>query len=259
MRKGIRKVFARLELKIKSDKEIKYQMASLFHGVLMEHIDTQYAEFLHKSEIHPYTSHLEQQNSEWMWIVTTLNDEAYKFIIEESLLKLETFTIENKGIQVKIIDKKLTQKDNDELVRGFYQGEYPKYIEIQALTPMSFKQKGRYNFFPDIRLIYQSIMNKFDRISDDQMFDEDILEYLIEHTFISSYNIKSMNFYIEGVKIPGWTGKIKLKLNGSQTMINFGNILFGFGEYSGIGIKTSIGMGAIKIIRRGEDHDRGAN
>lgn len=252
-------MFARLELKIKSDKEINYQMASLFHGVLMECIDTKYAEFLHKSEIHPYTSHLEMKNSEWLWVVTTLNKEAYGYIIEGALLRLESFTIENKDIQVKIVGKKITTKDNNELVRKFYQAEYSKYIEIQALTPMSFKQKSRYNFFPDVRLIYQSIMNKFDRVSDDQMFDEDVLEYLIEHTFISRYNVKSMSFYMEGVKIPGWIGVIKLKLNGSQTMINFGNILFEFSEYSGIGIKTSIGMGAVKIIRKEEDHDRGAN
>lgn len=252
-------MFTRLELKIKSDKEIKYQMASLFHGVLMECIDTQYAEYLHKSEIHPYTSHLEFKNNEWLWIITTLNEEAYKYIIEDTLIKIDAFTIENKDIQVKIVDKRIIQKDSNELVRQFYNGEYSKYIEIQVLTPMSFRQKGRYNFFPDIRLIYQSIMNKFDKIADNQMFDDEILEYLIEHTFISNYNIKSMNFYIEGIKIPGWTGKITLKLNGPQTMINFGNVLFEFSEFSGIGIKSSIGMGAVKIVRKEEVHDRRTN
>lgn len=40
-------------------------------------------------------------------------------------------------------------------------------------------------------------------------------------------------------------GKITIKIRGTQTMTNFANMLFKFGNYSGVGIKTSIGMGAI--------------
>lgn len=248
-------MFAKIELKLKCEKEIRHQMASLFHGVLMECIDTGYAEYLHRSETHPYSSHLELRGEEWFWVVSTLNEEAYKYIIEEKLSKLTEFKIENKEMQVQVLEKKITKRDSDELEKKFYQENCSRYVELQILTPMSFKQRGRYVFAPDVRLIYQSLINKYDKISDGEMFDEDTLEYLIEHTFIANYNIRSMNFYMEGVKIPGFIGKLILKINGAQTMVNFGNILFEFGEYSGIGIKSSIGMGAVKIIRKGEKHD----
>lgn len=40
-------------------------------------------------------------------------------------------------------------------------------------------------------------------------------------------------------------------------MANFVNMLFEFGEYSGVGIKTSLGMGYMKIINEGEENDNG--
>ena len=45
--------------------------------------------------------------------------------------------------------------------------------------------------------------------------------------------------------------KITIKLHGTDTMANFVNMLFEFGEYSGVGIKTSLGMGYMKIINEG--------
>ena len=39
---------------------------------------------------------------------------------------------------------------------------------------------------------------------------------------------------------------------GTKTMTNFANMLFEFGEYSGVGIKTALGMGCIKKL-----NDRG--
>ena len=56
---------------------------------------------------------------------------------------------------------------------------------------------------------------------------------------------------MEKVKIPAFIGKITIKLTGTKTMTNFANMLFEFGEYSGIGIKTSLGMGCIKLNERG--------
>ncbi len=52
-------MLARLELRLKSAGEIVYQMSSLFHGALMELLPEAYADYLHVSQLHPYTQHLE--------------------------------------------------------------------------------------------------------------------------------------------------------------------------------------------------------
>ena len=80
------------------------------------------------------------------------------------------------------------------------------------------------------------------------MTDADTLESLEEGAEIIRYDLKSVKFPIEKVRIPAFIGKITIKMKGTQTMTNFAHMLFEFGEFSGVGIKTSLGMGCIKIM-----------
>ena len=52
-------MLGKLELKLKSKDKLGYQMSSLFHGALMELLPERYADYLHTSQLHPYTQHLE--------------------------------------------------------------------------------------------------------------------------------------------------------------------------------------------------------
>lgn len=47
----------KMELKLSCDGELVYQMASLFHGALMELLPEEYASLLHMSQLHPYVQH----------------------------------------------------------------------------------------------------------------------------------------------------------------------------------------------------------
>ena len=96
-------------------------------------------------------------------------------------------------------------------------------------------------------------MNKYDASNcDEQIYDEETLKQLMDNTALSRYELRSSIFNMEGIRIPAFTGRITLKVTGPQTMSDFANMLFCFGSYSGIGIKTSLGMGAINILEEGE-------
>jgi CRISPR-associated endoribonuclease Cas6 len=71
-------MLAKLELKLKCEKELTYQMSSLFHGALMELLPEKYADYLHISSLHPYAQHLECREGNWCWVITGLNKEAGK-------------------------------------------------------------------------------------------------------------------------------------------------------------------------------------
>lgn len=73
---------------------------------------------------------------------------------------------------------------------------------------------------------------------------------LCDYAKIIRYNLRSVSFSLEGVKIPAFMGDITIKMNGTQTMANFARMLFLFGTYAGVGIKTSLGMGSIQLIQR---------
>lgn len=248
---------SRLDMTLSGAEQLNYQMASLFHGALMEMLPEAYVAELHESMLHPYTQHLEMRDHQWHWVVTTLNDQAKDLIIDQTLAQKNQVDIKKHELVVGIAEKKMSELTDKELSSQFYQEDAPRTISLQFLTPTAFKIDGRYVFYPDIRSIYLSLMNKYDAASKaGSMKDEDALELLCRNTSLFRYDLRSTLFSMEGVKIPSFVGKITFRMHGAQTMTNLAQMLFRFGEYSGIGIKTALGMGAVKLLSEEEMRGR---
>ena len=81
-----------------------------------------------------------------------------------------------------------------------------------------------------------------------EMMDEETLIQLEENSEIIRYRLKSIPFPMEGINVPGFTGSIRVKFSGTDTMMRYIRLLLRFGEYSGVGIKTAMGMGAIGLL-----------
>ncbi len=244
-------MLARLTMRLKSDGALNLQMASLFQGALMEMLPSEYAESLHISQLHPYTQYLYREKEVFYWVVNCLNKEACHLIIEQCLNHCDQIEIKKHDLHVQLLDKELKIITYEELSQLFYQEDSNRYFHLQFLTPTAFKQLGSYVFFPDIRLIYRSLMTKYDAaVQAETMFDEDTLEQLADSSEITAYRLKSVNFHLEGVRINSFVGELTIRIHGPQTMVNFANMLFEFGYFSGVGIKTGIGMGAMQLERR---------
>ncbi len=242
-------MFAKLELKLTGESEISYQMASAFHGALMELLPQEYGGKLHESRLHPYTQHLERRPDGWYWIVTALEDKAADLILQKALFPLGELLIRQHDAGFVIEKKNYFELSEKELARAFYEGENNRYISLRFLTPTAFKQNGRYLNYPDIRCLFGNLMNKYDAcMPGESMKDEDTLEALVQNTAVSRYQLRSTAFSLEGIRIPAFIGEMTLRIGGTQTMANFANMLMQFGTYSGIGIKTALGMGAIELV-----------
>lgn len=242
-------MIGKLELKLKSQAELAYPMSSLFHGVLMELLPAEYAEVLHISQLHPYAQHLAYRDGDWYWVVCCLNEESVQKIIRDTLWDLKKIHIKKNDQDVTIVQKQYTETSTKDLMESFYSEDKDSYIQIHFISPTAFKQQGKYVFYPNLHCIFQSLMNKYDVAAvKESMTDADTLESLEEGAEIIRYDLKSVKFPIEKVRIPAFIGKITIKMKGTQTMTNFAHMLFEFGEFSGVGIKTSLGMGCIKIM-----------
>ena len=225
-------------------------MASTFHGALMEMLPSDYAEELHESKLHPYTQHLEHKNDSWYWVVTALNEKASSIILKDTLLRAEGINLKKHESYIEIEQKSYQELSETELAKAFYGEDNGKYLSVRFVTPTAFKQNGHYLNYPDIRSIYGNLMNKYDASAEqDSMRDEETLEQLVQSTIVARYRLHSTVFCLEGIRIPAFAGEMTLRIGGNRTMCNFVRMLFRFGEYSGIGIKTSLGMGAIKLVR----------
>lgn len=235
-------------------KEIDYRKSSVLHGVLMERLDTAYVEFLHNQQLHPYSQYVTSTEAGPVWNIHTLNREAYENIILRFLDGPKTFTLRHNKQEVSIKSHQIKTLEKSELLETFYHEQASNNFELEFLTPTAFKQNGHYMILPDIRLLSQNLMMKYSASSETvNMTDEEALEQIVSHTFITRHRIQSRSFPIEGAKVSGFTGHVTFRCKGTETMSRYLRLLLSFGEFSGIGIKSSVGMGAIRLRRDEND------
>lgn len=245
-------MLAELRMKLEtSEPDFGYYQSSNLQGILMEQISRDYAEQMHEQRLKPYSQHLEMDTNEW--VVKTCTQESYQeIILPLSNPAFTQFKIEKKDMQIKILEKSVKTIPRKELLDEFYSNTCSHYLNLEFLTPVSFKSNGRYMIMPEIRYIYQSLMKKYSAATDMDMYDEETLEQLSGSSRIVWYRLKSTFFPVEGVKIPSFKGELNIKIDGTDTMAKYARLLARFGEYSGVGIKTAMGMGALRIKERGK-------
>ncbi|MCR5021641.1 CRISPR-associated endoribonuclease Cas6 [Ruminococcus sp.] len=245
-----------LKIKFESDDSLKpnNSLASVFQGVLMEKIDTAYADELHISRAHQYSQYIAGEDGCVVWNINALDDQSADNIIK--VLNSDTFDkaeLKSKDITLNVVSKELDTLSYDDLLNEYYlDGKSARYITIRTITPTAFKSNGKYVIFPSSKLILNSIAKRYDAFSGStSILDDQLSDYIEENTDIVEYDLRSVKFSLEGITIPSYIGTVKIKLSGNREFICLMNMLLRYGEYCGTGIKTSLGMGAYKIIHTG--------
>ena len=241
-----------LTIRLKGDEEHKHgpYMAPLMQGFLMEKIDTAYAQVLHESGAHPYSQYVLVKDDDILWTVNALSTEAEQQIIKPLLnLDEKTIHLTRREETLQVYEKVAKSWNYTELIEKYYFGSCSRNLTIRFQTPTSFKQNGRYCLFPNSRLVFQSLMLRYDAGSEDsRIFSDELVEEFEEYAEITDYRLRSVRYSLEGVKIPSFIGECTFRIKGPQQMVNTAHMLAHFGEYSGVGIKTGLGMGAMEVI-----------
>lgn len=237
-------MFSKLKIKLDIDrKEIGYNSGSLFQGFLMEKIETEYASALHNFKTNPYSQYINRTKDGTYWNISATNREAYEKIIIK-VLELDEVIIEDKDLKIKILDKSLnTIKREDFIEKNLFENIDSKEIDFDFLTPTAFKKNNRYAIVPDPALIFQNLIRKFDSSGEEEIFSYDLLNEINNSVYISRYNLRSRLFYLEKTKIPGFMGSLTMRVETNKEILNILRLLNNFSEFSGTGIKSSMGMG----------------
>ena len=236
---------------------INNNMSSLTHGWLMSTIDKEFADKMHESALHPFSQYITLNKNGAFWIVNTLTDEAEENIIRP-LLETDSITLRHDEKEYILSEHSIEKTSFDDMfVRNYISGKPSNIVSMRFTTPTAFKSGGRYVYFPDTKLIFSSIINKYDSSSEStKIYDEKLIEEIPLSTEIVGYNLRSTFFHMEGVRIPSFVGSIKIKVRGNSNMVSLINMLAEFARYSGVGIKTSLGMGGIGYFeKRGKENE----
>ena len=239
-------MLAKIEMEIEGN-GLDVNMSSLFHGYLMNSIDSAYADYLHYNETHPYTSciYKNMESGKIFWKITTFNKNAYEMLIKYFLENdIKNIYLEKKGIEVFVKSVSMKKTSFDEL---FFNDE--KKSKIYFLTPTTHKSNGILQIFPNISTLLLGVINKINQHSDTiKLEDENVINELLEKVYIDEYYLRTRYFFLENIRVRGFIGNLKIKIKGKDEMLyQLLNFLLKVSEYTGLGVKTALGMGGIKI------------
>lgn len=233
----------------------KAQVCSLgpfFQGAMMEIIDGEYAERLHRASFNPYSMRCLpcDDGESIVWEIAALTNEACERVIAP-LVAVASVDLKRLDAVFEIASRKLDTVPLKAFT-DMISSESPEKARIRIETPASFKSAGEYVFMPSTRLIFQNLLMRYYSIYEgSNEVDEDTLDYICQKTKITSFNIRSRYFdhaMHQGRKVPAFTGTLGLSLKGPQQLRGLCWMLLKFGEHAGLGMKTSMGMGAMRCL-----------
>lgn len=254
-------MLGKISMAIDTKETISFQKSSLFHGALMGCIEPEYAASLHKNGLKPFSQHIQSRDDKVIWTVNAFSLEACEKLIKPLQQRSIThILINHNNMDLHISEKNACYTNYQDLVNTWYFGEHSRYVLLKFCTPTAFKSSEKYVFYPDPGLILKSLINKYDSFSTSgTIWTEEVFEQLVQNIQIRNYRLRSIPFHLEGTRIPAFMGSIGIYLQGPQPLVNLVHLLLHFGEYSGVGIKTSLGMGALQIQEGREKSDRQRN
>ena len=106
-----------------------------------------------------------------------------------------------------------------------------------------------------MELIGNSLRNHLCAISPSiALADDEVMDQVLRFTRISRYELRSSVFQLEGAYVTGYSGRLELHFDGPDALRRLSGVLFGIAEWTGIGVKTSLGMGgcSVKTLDRKE-------
>ncbi len=242
------------------DQEVKasYHWGSLFHGVLMKALPTKTAESLHNvDEARPFSQYvytLPANRLEWhigSWDVGVAEE------IIKAVNSLEQIYLEQKNLTLKVEGVEFNKESEETYLNRFFTVEEPsRRYELQFVTPSTHKSAGEYVIFPTPFLILQNILLRIQPfLTKYSLDDSEAWEQVVNNLRIVRYNLRSASYSVGGAWIKGYLGSVQLSIRGPEQLVRLAGMLLGFAEYTGIGIKTSLGMGGTRIRVRTKKTD----
>ena len=128
------------------------------------------------------------------------------------------------------------------------------YFSFTFYTPVSFK-KGKIDYpLPDPKIVFKSLIKKWNYFSPFKI-DVDLREVIENKIAISYLNLKSHKIALSlGGKITGFTGEVGYYVKDpTHQELKWLNTLGRFSIYSGLGRKTTMGLGMVKFECKDKD------
>ncbi|MBM7865804.1 CRISPR-associated endoribonuclease Cas6 [Heliobacterium gestii] len=187
----------------------------------------------------------------WRFTIRSL-DRRLSEVIDQAATAWEgrAVRIGNTPLAIRAIG--ITKKTYEQL---YTETECHNPIHVRFLTPTSFRQRGTQVVLPIPELVFGSLLRRWNQYSP-MPFPESLAEEFAAIR-IRKHNIRTELYRFDRYKIIGFAGDVVFEFATTNpvTPILF-NALARFAEYSGVGYKSTMGMGETRIIQSTSERTR---
>lgn len=245
---------------LENGQSIQPSLGSVLHGLIMQCIDTAYAEELHHCQIVPYHQYIyyDQDQQRAIWRVNAFSKAAVENIIRPIYHLPSKILLKQKGCHLLIEECHIVlATDYKGLAAQFLEhGEIYRKASFQFLTCTSFKSDGEYMIFPDATRLYKGVIKRWNAFSTTEVFEYDeLIEALCDHVYVMDYQLRMQKFSIDrkGV-VQGFKGSYVLGFKRNTVLTRLAALMSYFGSLCGVGIKPALGMGAVQVALEPVSH-----
>ena len=229
-----------------SEGRLTVSHAYRLYGWLMEQVSENFAVQVHEEGFTPISQHLvtQREKTTVQWTVSLLNDRTVE-ALGDVLAKTESLIIDDR--QVMVAGRSLSEvRSAADLIRSADSDARKAGLCFES--PSSFKVNGQYALFPDVEHIVMSLVNQWNQIFPEiGLKDQDALDTLKRGLYITDYRLRLSRFYMKNSCISGFSGQTVLYSRLPAPLQEVWKSLLALAPYCGIGIKTALGMGGVRV------------
>ena len=228
------------------------QWGSMLHGLLMENLPEPWPEELHRDDLRPVSQWIEIKGPDcFIWHIHSLRDD-FTEMLESMLLEKTEYILKHNDVSLSVSNVEKRHCSLAEYMKSFFLAEEAcPGLFMTFRTPTTHKTMGQYAVFPSADLIAGNLRKRLCAIAPDfALADEQAYEQVLQHTRIQRYKLESARYQLEGTGVVGYTGRLELRFFGPDPLRRLAGALFAFAEWSGVGIKTALGMGGCEVMIR---------
>lgn len=232
----------KLRLALPDEAPIPAFWAYRLYAWLLDQIPEEAAEQFHNQEQYSITQYLDRNH---IWTVNLVGKKAAA-LFGGVLDHTDGILLHTDALSVSEREYSVVDKAEDFLRQG--QEISCRRSVIQFVSPAAFKQAGRYAIFPHEDLLLQNLIMKWNKIFPNYpLEDADMLAEMKKGLHIVDYSLRTDRFPLKNTAIPSFYGKIFVEARLPIVLQEIWNALLCLAPYSGIGIKTTLGMGGVQV------------
>ena len=179
-----------------------------------------------------------------IWQVSLLGDEA-EDIFAPILEEIEYCILRREHATLHIQQRRVLRIDT---VEQLLSNPYPARRKLHFATPTAFKVRKAYDLLPTPERIVQSLIRRWNVCIPQCPIDDEDGEgtaMLAQDLRCCRLQLRDCGYPLKGQVIPGVIGTMILENQHSGFPAQLAHALLTFATFSGVGIKTTLGMGGI--------------